>query len=527
MWLINTTTMCLEQVFYPEDEKYAILSHTWGAEEVSFQEFADPERRKQKRGFAKIEKTCELAKSRGLHYAWVDTCCIDKSSSAELSEAINSMFNWYRWSSVCFAYIEDLVLPGSDVDFSWLSKDVTYRWFTRGWTLQELIAPQEVEFYTRSWRHCGNKSSLVDSLSRVTGIDKTILLDNKRLSALPVARRMSWASRRQTTRVEDMAYCLLGIFSVNMPMLYGEGDRAFIRLQEEIAKETDDLSMFAWIESRGPSTANTFEPAEYLSGPGSVLENFHEFSGILASSPRGFANCGDIMRFRNPLDPAFDTFSMTNNGVKLKAELGETEDLKCIMNLSCVRRTTAKNPGELEWIGIFLTKATFGKYVRLQPDKLFYTSDRANYSTEKNTIYLHKFLRPEAKDQILQERRGRMYIDFTFHVPRGVSRQKDGWYSVSSPVAAPETQWVPESGGGYFLTMEPEHHDACAPDLYETFAGLLKFNLKYHGLHVCTCVLVCGYFNGLPSPSSELGPSAILFSDQDEDEHTKAIFNAV
>jgi hypothetical protein len=173
-----------------------------------------------------------------------DTCCIDKSSSAELSEAINSMYAWYQRGVVCYAYLSDVQLWSTyqpeDADGAWVAENpeavlqvMKSRWWTRGWTLQELIAPPSVVFYaatSQGWSKIGTKGSLIDLVAARTGIRDDILrgLDVKKCS---VAQRMSWASQRETTRTEDLAYCLLGIFGVNMPLLYGEGSKAFLRLQ--------------------------------------------------------------------------------------------------------------------------------------------------------------------------------------------------------------------------------------------------------------------------------------------------------
>jgi hypothetical protein len=191
-------------------------------------------------------------------YVWIDTCCIDKTSSAELSEAINSMFRWYRKSKVCFAYLEDVskgpgwkvieiesndedaTPPGSpDPALSFLAKS---RWFKRGWTLQELIAPKAVYFYDSSWNKIGEKRQLEEEITEITGIDSDVLYDHTLLYTKSIARRMSWASSRETTKIEDIAYCLMGILDVNMPLLYGEGERAFTRLQEVIMQSSYDHS---------------------------------------------------------------------------------------------------------------------------------------------------------------------------------------------------------------------------------------------------------------------------------------------
>lgn len=171
------------------------------------------------------------------------SCCIDKKSSAELGEAINTMFRWYKNATVCYVYLFDCVW-GEQPDITQQLRQC--RWFTRGWTLQELIAPQCLEFYTKEWRKIATKTEICPLISEITGIDENVLRGAS-LDHVSVARRMSWASRRETSRAEDTAYSLLGIFEVNIPMIYGEGRlKAFRRLQEAIMNTTHDQSLFAW-----------------------------------------------------------------------------------------------------------------------------------------------------------------------------------------------------------------------------------------------------------------------------------------
>ncbi|OTA52521.1 HET-domain-containing protein, partial [Hypoxylon sp. EC38] len=273
MWLINTDTFELERWDNYEKGSYAILSHTWEDDEVSFQEFQDLESSRKKKGFDKIERTVLMARDRNLKFAWVDTCCIDKTSSAELSEAVNSMYKWYDDSAVCFVHLSDLY---SKLDTQF--KDC--RWFTRGWTLQELIAPKDVKFYDVEWIYIGNKIDLMGEIEKITKVPRRVIQSfghgnwfHQCLYKESIAYRMSWASSRETTRVEDTAYCLLGIFGINMPLLYGEGDKAFIRLQEEICKQTTDMSLFAWKAKSEPPSGG---PAE-------------EFRGLFANHPREFS----------------------------------------------------------------------------------------------------------------------------------------------------------------------------------------------------------------------------------------------
>jgi hypothetical protein len=302
MRLLNARTIELVQFLPGQIPPYAILSHTWSIdpdEEVLFPDVGKEEA-KQKRAYQqKVLPTCRKALELGFGYVWIDTCCIDKTSSAELQEAINSMFKWYSDSSICFAYLED-VSPNSDESDS----DIEYalfssRWFTRGWTLQELIAPGEIVFYSKFWDSLGTRASLANLISQKTKIDERILTKTSawdlqiEISRRSVANRMSWAAFRETTRPEDIAYCLLGIFDVNMPMIYGEGkEKAFFRLQEAILETSDDQSLLAWTAS-SPSPFN-------LRGP-------------LAEHPIEFRDAGRIV----PLPGVPDMYSLTSSGLRI------------------------------------------------------------------------------------------------------------------------------------------------------------------------------------------------------------------
>lgn len=249
MWLISIHSYELRNFSKPaEIPLYAILSHTWGDDEVSFEDMRDVEKAKLKKGFRKIEYSCHQAELDKLSWAWVDTCCIDKSSSAELSEAINSMFLWYSNSVVCYVYLEDIDSIKDWTDLAELKQRPKGRqlprWFTRGWTLQELIAPTSVLFFSASWQFLGSRLDYQEGLATMTGITYGVLNEDLPLDEVPVATRMSWAAQRETTRKEDEAYCLLGIFNVNMPLLYGEGGKSFQRLLDEILKTTDDQTIF-------------------------------------------------------------------------------------------------------------------------------------------------------------------------------------------------------------------------------------------------------------------------------------------
>jgi hypothetical protein len=221
-------------------KKYAILSHRWGAEEVTFKDLTDGTS-KGKAGHGKIEFCGEQARRDGLQYFWVDTCCIDKSNAVELQEAINSMFRWYRDATRCYVYLSNVSIrkrKASDMsaECTWESAFRASKWFTRGWTLQELIAPASVDFFSKEGELLGNKASLERYICEVTGIPARVLRGSP-LSDFSVDERLSWAARRETFRQEDQAYSLLGIFGIYLPLIYGEGkEHAFRRLTKEIQK---------------------------------------------------------------------------------------------------------------------------------------------------------------------------------------------------------------------------------------------------------------------------------------------------
>jgi hypothetical protein len=253
-------------------------------------------------GFQKVRRCCEQAIQDGFEWAWVDTCCIDKRSSAELTEAINSMWKYYWQAAICYAYLSDVPESASMDKDSILERFKRSRWFTRGWTLQELLAPAVVEFYDSSWTILGTKSSLLDIIAIVTRIDELSLRTRTKIKKASVAQKFSWAANRETSREEDMAYCLLGLLNVHMPLLYGEGKRAFQRLQLELMTQSNEHTLFAW-EAPG---------ADMLS------------VGVLCSGPLGFLNSGGVRRTATMSEAP--SFAMTNKGL--------------IMNLPCIKHPT-------------------------------------------------------------------------------------------------------------------------------------------------------------------------------------------
>jgi len=311
--------------FVDDKVEYAILSHRWmeEAEEVDYREMVKlakmpPEERhkiRERGGYQKILQSCKLAKDK-YKWLWVDTCCIDKRSSAELSESINSMYRWYENAQVCYAYLHDVPDDPGDPDpqFPTTSDHRRYpdfcgwpEWFSRGWTLQELIAPSTVQFFNKDWRSLGYKQRLAPTLEAITGIPKHILIHGLHGNRPCVAQIMSWAARRRTTRVEDRAYSLMGLLAVNMPMLYGEGKKAFHRLQLEIIRASNDQSIFAWDSEK------------------------EQLGSILADDPSDFHRCGrmepmshdEFIEFlkddvpEGDIEDRLGTFPITNRGIQI------------------------------------------------------------------------------------------------------------------------------------------------------------------------------------------------------------------
>ncbi|KAJ4367429.1 hypothetical protein N0V83_007011 [Neocucurbitaria cava] len=253
---------------------YAILSHTWGPdnEENTFEEL-EQGTGKVKAGYQKLVFCSKQAMSDGLQFFWVDTCCIDKRSSSELQEAITSMFQWYRRAAKCYVYLSDVSTTGFPGTNQLIEKS---RWFTRGWTLQELLAPTSVEFFSVEGELLGSKCSLVQEIVKTTGISVEAL-QGRALSEFTVDERMKWAARRETKRQEDAAYALLGIFDIHIPLMYGEGkENALKRLRREIRISSEEISGVQGSESFDRSeNERLVEIRKWLTAP-DPSTNYHK-----------------------------------------------------------------------------------------------------------------------------------------------------------------------------------------------------------------------------------------------------------
>ena len=377
MRLLKTGSSSLQVKEYFGDNipKYTILSHTWNVdndEEVSLEDIRmGPECYETKIGYKKVIGAQREAANNGFQWIWIDTCCIDKSSSSELSEAINSMFRWYQNAEVCYAYLSDISLDGIEwgtphdqtelQKYPWWQGFAESRWFTRGWTLQELVAPKWVRFYSKEWSEIGTRSQFAHIISYATGIS-TDALGDFQPAKFSVATKMSWAAKRKTTRAEDMAYCLMGLFAIHMPMLYGEGNQAFIRLQEEIIKFSGDRSLFCW-KSPGISSVS--------------------LRGLLAESPADFAGSGAISSI---VEDSFAPYQMTNKGLMIEVFfLNKTPDDDAAHR----RRVLLLAPsGSKPYHGLILTKINHETYARVDSGSQFILQPRERLDGKKISIFV-------------------------------------------------------------------------------------------------------------------------------------------
>ncbi len=430
MRLINTHTLDIEEFEGQKVPPYAILSHRWEDQEVLFQ---DIERRTHltKEGWEKIKKFCELARKDGLSYAWVDTCCIDKRNSADLSEAINSMFRWYQQSDRCYVYLCD-VRTANTVWEEWEELNIgvdrwanlTYQdeeslsphklpilsghfvsefcssvWFTRGWTLQELLASQRMKFFGCYWQMLGTKDFLCAPISHRTGIATNILIHKKALNTLTIAERMSWAAKRETTRIEDRAYGLMGIFEVNMPMLYGEGEGAFMRLQEEILKRSNDQSILLWDSDELGLLASSPDAfaTHVWTPPDTSKRSFYPFNQT------GFVD--EIISYTPHEVDAAST--LTNTGLSINLTLLPWYLDVYLAPLEVTRTTRSGNSFSHKIPHIFLKQQVSGvrlSRVKFRGEAFIYLSEDDNY----NLIDCSKFAKWSDDDDDSLEKRSKV-----------------------------------------------------------------------------------------------------------------------
>ncbi|KAK7442000.1 hypothetical protein VKT23_016278 [Stygiomarasmius scandens] len=349
MRLLNTATFQLAE-FYANTPPYAILSHTWQGEQVVFQDMHDLAIAKRKVGWVKIVNACAYARKYDFEWIWIDSCCINKESSAELSEAINSMYQYYLDAEVCYVFLCDV--PGTEDEDPRHAQSAfrRSRWFTRGWTLQELITPSYAVFLDSRWIEIGTKWDLRDLVSAITSIPVSVF-EHGSLARFSIAQKMSWAASRETTRPEDQAYCLMGLFGISMSPIYGEGgQKAFMRLQQEIMKISDDRSIFAWIAS----------PEE------------NESRGLLAKSPYEFRVSGDVGASDSGSLGNKSSFSFNNNGLHIHLPLlpvSSNDDSLFLAPLQC----QTKRDGL--YLSLYLRRMSeSGKYIRCFTSELFLTS---------------------------------------------------------------------------------------------------------------------------------------------------------
>jgi hypothetical protein len=302
MRLLDTTTFELgsnsPSVF--KQEGYAILSHRWIGSEITVVQLGNHIDALRAAGTThlkspqqeKIRGACQTARAKGIRWMWIDTCCIDKSSTSELSESLNSMFQWYRDAKLCITYLSDVIRKGGGLEDFTNDTGHPSVWFSRGWTLQELLAPRHLEFFDKNWDYIGDRAEFAELIESITNIRCKYLkgetTDDFRTAC--AATKFSWIACRQTERDEDMAYSMLGIFGVTMDPRYGEGWGAFMRLQKELVSHLRDESLFAW-KMPLPDAG-----LQLLSGtPAQHRDEWGESEwGLLAARPAWFKGCGQM-----------------------------------------------------------------------------------------------------------------------------------------------------------------------------------------------------------------------------------------
>jgi hypothetical protein len=347
MRVLNTTTFELhsrEQEFF-KSQGYAILSHRWVGAEITFDTLPQhiPELRRTEARYlaspqlSKIRGACEMARQLGFAWMWIDNCCINKASATEESESINSMYKWYRDAQICITYLSDVKLdaaPGMlnqntpTKIFRKINSDQPSEWFFRGWTLQELLAPRKMNFYDTNWTFMGTKDSLAPEIEEITGISSAYLTNAMPFRDACIATKMSWMAGRKTTREEDIAYGMLGIFNVVLMPLYGEGMNAFRRLQELLQTTVIDESLYAWNmpDASASKMYGVERNRETVWGPGEW--------GLLAATPNWFRGCGHFTIDGGPrIKRTVESFVRNQEGVRMEVFVSPSERRRFILTI--------------------------------------------------------------------------------------------------------------------------------------------------------------------------------------------------
>ncbi|KAK4902339.1 hypothetical protein LTR27_001243 [Elasticomyces elasticus] len=374
--LISVRTLRLEKFTPGKTPPYAILSHTWEGEEVLLAELESGSAW-EKAQYDKIRNTAKQARQDGYEYIWIDCCSTDKHNAVELSEAINSMYAWYHNAEVCYALLSDVTR--SD-DNGWDESHTSLmdcRYFTRGWTLQEMLASRKVTFFAEEWTPLGSLSDIAVLVSRASGVPQKVLNGKTTVFECSIAQRLSWAASRTTTKTEDTAYCLLGILDISLDLRYGEGDQAFARLQEAILKKSSDLSVLAWTDA---------DPAKAIK--------------LLAQSPVNFRHCHDVVHY--PTVEASSEHWTTDRGLKGnfpvrilqpgRSDIGP-EVLK--VSLGCYHDSSPEGI-------IALTAVAFGTTHSNNVLSVYLglNSDDPDFATPNNRLCSIEFLRYPENDQL-------------------------------------------------------------------------------------------------------------------------------
>ena len=359
--------------------------------------------------------------------------------------------------------------------------------FTRGWTLQELIAPRDIIFFDAAYNSRGTKRSLTTLLSHITRIDRQLLRHERPLSSYSVAQKMSWASQRETTRIEDEAYSLLGLFNLNMPLLYGEEEKAFLRLQEEIIRTTVDLSIFAWV-----ARLDSVKITDYRR-PADFEQANRYLCGMLAVSPQEFSDCHDLVSYEGDVRE----FSTSNFGIKTALRLmymgvtrSEEISLHSFLPLNCKK--------ELDHLGIYIRQVGRDKFLRQDPHNLAtYNPSHASwlglkerrFLTQIPKQYIHSCSRFEYDSDILPRVRSSA-VQITIRPGLSV---KVGW---------PSAQW--DMVDGIFFQGGDSHQDFCFASVTLQRLFCEKNNLPFQAAPVARVCALMASSKGLPE-AAEFG----------------------